>query len=111
MKKILNFFKALLYSFWPALAGLCIVMDVRYIIKNIQAINTGSGWSVVWSFVMAAIEVFLVIVLLYELGLHQINSRNWIAYKKELDAQTIDSSSEDSETSDETADTSFRFKS
>lgn len=105
MKKILNFFKTLLFGIMPSIAGGCIVWDVHYIIKNIQAISTGSGWSVVLYFVLATIEAILAIILLYELGTIQLNSNKWIAHKKEQDAQTIDSSSCDCETSNEAADT------
>ena len=111
MKKIINILKTFLYSIWPALAGGCIVWDVHYIIKNIQAISTGSGWAVVLYFVLATIEAILAIVLLYELGTIQINSNQWVAYKKAITAQTIDSSPCECETSDEAADTSSDTKS
>lgn len=106
MKIIINFFKTLLYSIWPALAGGCIVSSMYYIIKNIQAINTGSGWTVVLSFVLALIETVLTIILLYELGTIQLNSNQWVAYKKAIATQTIDGSSEDCESSDEATDIS-----
>ena len=108
MKKIFHFLKTLLFSLWAAIAGACVVWGTHYIIKNIRAISTLSGWSVVWSFMLAVIEIVLVLFLLYELGTIQLNSNKWIAHKKEQDAQTIDSSSEDSETSDEATDTSSK---
>ena len=105
MKKILNFFKTLLFGIMPSIAGGCIVLSVCYIIKNIQAITTGSGWHVVHFFVVAVIETILSVALIYELGELQINANNWKAYKRSQAAQTIDSSSCDCETSDEAADT------
>jgi hypothetical protein len=104
MKKIFNFLKTFLYSIWPAIAGACVVLDTHHIIKNIRAISTSSGWSVVWSFVMAVIGIILVLLLLYELGTIQLNSNKWVAHKKAIDAQTIDSSTSDCETSDDAAD-------
>lgn len=111
MKKILHFFKTLLFSLWAAIAGACVVWDIHYIIKNVQAISSGSGWSVVLSFILAFIEIILVLILLYELGTIQLNSNKWVAHKKELDAQTIDSSLCDCETSDEATNTSSDTKS
>lgn len=111
MKKIFNFFKTLLYSIWLALAGGCIVLSIYYIIKNIQAINTESGWAVVLSFVLAFIETILAIILLYELGTVQLNSNKWIAHKKEITTQTINNSPEDCEISNESTDTSSDKKS
>jgi hypothetical protein len=111
MKTIFKFFKTLLYSIWPTLAGFCIAGDIHCIIRNIRAINTGSGWNVVLSFVLVVMEITLAIILLYELGWHQINSKNWVEYKKAIDAQTTDSSSCDCETSNEATDTSSDAKS
>ena len=111
MKKIFHFLKTLLFSLWAAIAGACIVWDTHYIIKNIRAIGTSSGWSVVWSFVLAVIEIILMLFLLYELGTIQLNANKWIAHKRELDAQTTDSSSCDCETSNEATDTSSETKS
>jgi hypothetical protein len=111
MKKIFNFLKTLLYSIWSAIAGGCIVLNVYYIIKNIQAINTGSGWTVVLSFVLALMETIITVILLYELGTIQLNSNQWIAYKKTIATQTIDGSPEDYESSDEATDISSDKKS
>lgn len=111
MKKILHFLKTLLFSLWAAIAGGCIIWYIHLIIKNIRAISTSSGWSVVWSFVIAVIEIILALFLLYDLGTIQLNSNKWVAHKKELDAQTIDSSSCDCETSSEATDTSSETKS
>ena len=106
MKKIINFLKTLLYSIWPTVAGGCIIMNVYHLIKNIQAINTGSGWAVVLSFVLAFMETVLTVMLLYELGTIQLNSNKWMAHKKEIAAQTINDSPEDCETSNESTDIS-----
>ena len=111
MKKIFHFLKTLLFSLWAAIAGACVVWNTYHIIKNICAIGTSSGWSVVWSFVLAVIEIVLVFFLLYELGTIQLNSNKWVAHKKELDTQTTDSSSCDCETSHEATDTSSETKS
>ena len=107
MKKIINILKTLLYGIWPALAGGCIAMDVYYFIRNIQNITTHSSWIVIYYFILAAAELFLAIALLYECGKMQLNAKKWLAYTqyKELDeADNIDGSSDDCETSDEAAD-------
>ena len=109
MKKILNFFKTFLYSIWPALAGACIVLDVHYVIKNIQIINSGSGsgWTVVMSFVFAATEIILALIILYRLGEIARNAKRWTKYlksKQEEIENAIDGSLEENETSDEAAD-------
>lgn len=106
MKKIINFLKTLVCGIMPAIAGGLIVLNVHYIIKNIQAINTGAGWSVVLSFLLATIESILTICLLYEFGVLQINSDQWVKYNKAKAANTINSSTSDNETSDEATDTS-----
>ena len=111
MKKILNFLKTLLYGILPAISGGLIALDIMYIINNIKLINSGSGWSAVWHFTMATIELILAACLLYELGVIQLNSKKWIAHKKEETVNNIDSSSSDCETSDEATDTSFNTKS
>ena len=95
----------LLYGIMPAIAGGLVLMDVTYIIKNIRNITTGSGWPVVWYFMLCSMEVVLVVLLLYELGKHEYNSNKWIAYSKEKTEHNNDSSSKDNETSDEAADT------
>lgn len=104
MKKIFNFLKTLLYGILPAISGCSITLAIMYIINNIKSINTGSGWSVVLSFVLALMETILAVYLLYELGVIQLNSKKWIAHKQEETANNIESSSSDCETSDETAD-------
>lgn len=106
MKKIIKFLKTLVYGIIPAIAGGLIALDIMYIINNIKSINTGSGWTVVLSFVLALIETVLTIILLYELGTIQLNSNQWVAYKKAIATQTIDGSSEDCESSDEATDIS-----
>ena len=114
MKKVLNFLKTLLYGIMPAIAGGLITTTILLIVKNIRAINTQSSWVAVLYFVIAAVEVFLAIDLLYNLGKLQINSNNWIAYQKHKeseDTQTIDSSSCDCETSNEATDASSDTKS
>ena len=103
MKKIINVLKTFLYSIWSAIAGGCIVLNVYHIINNIQKINTGSGWAVVLSFVLALVETILTIILLYELGTIQLNSNQWVVYKKAIASQAIDGSPEDCGPSDETA--------
>lgn len=110
MKKIFNFLKTLLCGILPAIFGSLITFDIMYIINNIESISTGSGWSVVWCFTIAIIELILVVCLLYELGITQINSAKWIAHKRE-EATNIDSSSEDREICDKATDTSSDKKS
>lgn len=111
MKQIINFLKTLVYGIIPAIAGGLIALDIMYISNNIKSINTGSGWSVVLSFVLALMETILAVILLYELGTIQLNSNQWIAYKKEITTQTIDSGTSDNKTSDETTDISSDKKS
>ena len=111
MKRIFNVLKMLLFGIMPAVAGGLIVMDILYVIKNIQHITVGSGWPVVMYFVFALTEAILAIILLYGLGELQYNSKKWIAYKKEQAANNIDGSSEDNETSDEATNTSSKTRS
>ena len=109
MKKILNFLKILLFGIMPAIAGGLITANIICIVKNIRAINIQSSWVAVLYFLIAAVEVFLAIDLLYNLGKLQINSNNWIAHTKHKESEDVDnkdSSSLDQETSDETTDTS-----
>ena len=112
MKKIINCLKTLVYGILPAISGGLIALDIMYIINNIKSINTGAGWSVVLSFVLALTETILAVCLLYDLGTIQLNSNKWVAHKKEIATQTInDSSTSDNETSDEAADVSSNKKS
>jgi hypothetical protein len=104
LNKIVQFFQTLAYGFMPAIAGGCITMDVYYIIKNIQEITVGSGWSVVLNFVYATSELILAIILLYRLGQIQMNSKEWLLHKRLQTANTINSGSLDCETSDEAVD-------
>lgn len=109
MKKVLNFLKTLLFGIMPAIAGGLITTTILLIVKNIRAINVQSSWVAVLYFVIAVVEVFLAIDLLYNLGKLQINSNNWITYmkhKESKDTDNKDSSSLDQETSGETTDTS-----
>ena len=113
MKKILNFFKTLLFGIMPAIAGGLITANIFCIIKNIRAINIESSWVAVLYFVIAVTEVLLAIDLLYSLGKLQINSNNWIAYMKHKESEATDnkdSSSSDQEISGETTDTSSETK-
>ena len=80
--------------------------DVYYVITHLKLITSGSGWSVVWHFLIAVLEITLLIMLWYELGTICLNARKWNLYKKEISADTIDSSLEDCETSDESTDIS-----
>lgn len=102
MKKIINFFKTLLYGIAPALAGGAIVLDIYYVIKNIQRISTGSGWGVILYFAFGIVELILSIALLYELGSINMIATNW---KKRSEHNTAGStydnvSGQDCETSD-----------
>lgn len=106
MKKIWNFIVMFLRGIIPAMAGHMVVVDVYFVVRNIIAITTSSGWNVVYYFCMAVLEIILALALLCELGRHDANSNNWTKYKKAQAADNIDSSSEDSETSDEATDTS-----
>ena len=111
MKKIFHFLKTILLGIFPATIGVCIASDVYYVIHNIQAIATSSGWSVVLYFVFTVIEIFLAFALLYDLGEMFFGSIKWNAYKKTLGVNTIDSSSKENETSNEATDTSSEAKS
>ena len=114
MKKIFNFLKALLYGMIPAIAGGAIVLDIYYVIQNIQRVTVGSGWEVVLYFALGVTELFLAFTLLYELGHLSISAKKWHKYlKNNLDESTdnIDSSTSDCETSDEATDTSSDTKS
>lgn len=82
MKRILNYLKALLFGIMPAVGGGLITMDIISIVKNIKIISTGSGWTVVYCFVLALIELVLTIMLLHELGALQLDANKWKAYKK-----------------------------
>jgi hypothetical protein len=104
MKKILNFLKALLFGIYPTICGVFIGCSTYYVIKHLRLITTGSGWSVVWHFLIAIIEAFCVIFWWYELGTMCLNARKWNLHKKEISADTIDGSSEDCKTSDESTD-------
>lgn len=95
MKRILNYLKALLFGIMPAVAGGLITMDVIYIVKNIKIISSGSGWDVVLCFVLALMELVLVIMLLHELGELQLNANKWKAYKKAEAENNKDSGSEE----------------
>lgn len=106
MKKIFNFLKTLLYGILPAISGGLITLAIIYTINNIKSINTGSGWSVVWCFTIAIIELILAICLLYELGVIHLNSNKWIAHKREETTDNIDSISADCETFDEATNSS-----
>lgn len=104
MKKIFNFLKTLLYGIIPALVGGCIVLDVYYIIKNIQRITVGSGWEVVLYFALGVTELFLAVTLLFGLG-------SLVKNNAAESADNIDSSTSDCETSDEATNTSSDTKS
>ena len=104
LNKIAQFFQTLAYGLMPAIAGGCITMYVYYVIKNIREITVGSGWSVVLNFVYATLEFILAIILLYQLGQIQMNSKEWLLHKRLQTANTIDSGSLDCKTSDEAAD-------
>lgn len=106
MKKILNILKTFVHGLGPACTGGLVAFDAIYCVNNIVEITTHavSGWNVVLNFILAILEFVLMILLIYELGIMSQNSNNWIAYNKAQAAQTIDSSSEECETSDETAD-------
>ena len=104
MKKIFNCFKTLIRGVLPAISGSAITLGICYCVRNIQQITTGSGWTVVFNFILAAIEIILSIALLYELGTMNINAKQWNTHKCEEAADTIDGSSDDNETSDEAAD-------
>lgn len=114
MKKIFNFLKTFLSGIIPAAVGGLTSIEVYYIIKNIQAINMHTGWNVVKFFLLAFIELILVIILIYEFGIMKINSKNWTKHVKNITEEasdTIASSSPENETSDEAADTYSETKS
>lgn len=103
MKKIINFFITLAYGIIPAIAGGAIALDVYWIVRHIQMITTGSGWTVVYHFALGIIELLLAITLLYDLGSLNMFAVNW---KKHLKNNTSDSTcdntngDQESETSD-----------
>ena len=106
MKKLFNIIKTLISGILPAMSGGLIALGVMYIIQNVHKIAETSGWPVVKYFLLATVELILALMLLYELGVIMINAKKWTKYKREISADTIDSSSEDCETSDESTDTS-----
>jgi cytochrome b subunit of formate dehydrogenase len=110
MKKIFNFLKTLLCGLVPALAGGMIFIDIKYIIYNIHKIATGSGWIVVYYFILTFVEFILAICLLYDIGIINRNSKDWIQHKKACIDNTISGSSLENETSDEVADISPDFE-
>lgn len=105
MKKIFNFFKTLVYGIIPAIAGAAMAMDIYFVIKNIHNISTGSGWTVVCYFILGATELFLAIMLLYELGSLNMLAGNWKKYTKNNPPESTDDniSGKENETSDMTA--------
>ena len=111
MKRIFNLLKMLLSGVVPAVAGGIIVCGIWRAAINMMSIAYESGWSVVLSFVLAVLELILVVLILYKLGNIQHNSKKWIAHKKAEAAQNNNSSSSDCETSGEATDTSSDTKS
>jgi hypothetical protein len=103
MKKILGFVKTICCGILPAITGGCITLDIIYVINNIQKITTGSGWDVVTYFVLAFIELNLLICILYELGVIYSNCKKWIQYQRSI---TTDSNSCDCEASNKSNNTS-----
>jgi hypothetical protein len=98
MKKIfsniLQFFKALAYGLYPSILGFLVTAETYHAVLNIIKVTSSSGWSVVGHFVLALIEIVIVIFLLWDLGLTHICANNWIAYQKHKqseDADNIDS--------------------
>ena len=89
IKKIFNFLKTLVFGIIPAVIGAGLASSAALFIRNVKAINVGSGWWVVLCFVLAMAEFTLCIMLLYELGKIQVNSKKWIAHKKTMDADNI----------------------
>ena len=106
LAKITYCLKSLYYGVLPMLLGGCSTLAIYYTVQNIEKITTGSGWPVVYNFVFALCEIALAIIALYELGEINMSAKNWkqyIKYKKIDEADAIDSSSDDCETSDEAA--------
>lgn len=104
MKRILNVLKTLLYGIMPAVSGGLILMDVLYVIKNIQLITTTSGWNVVLYFILGSIEAILAVMLLYELGKLRYNAKKWTTYNETEATNNIDGGSDENETFNEAAD-------
>lgn len=107
MKRFFNIIKTLIFGIFPTIAGGAIVVDIIYIVKNIQKITETSGWPVVYYFLVATAELIIVVMLWYELGIMASNSKQWIKHKHETAAYNIDSTSPDCpdcEETDEAAD-------
>lgn len=114
MKKIFNLLKTFLSGILPTIAGGLAIIDITYAIRNIQKVTAGSGWYVVYFFLLAVIELILGIILIYDLGEIQLNAKRWKKYlksKEEEIVNNIDSSSCDCETSNEATGTSSETKS
>ena len=103
MKKIITFLKNVILGILsPSLVGLA-GLGVYYIYQNVVNITKGSGWTVVFYFILAFIEATLVILAMYVLGKTKSNSNKWIKHKKEISEDAINSSSDENETSDDAA--------
>lgn len=110
MKAFLKFFRNMMIGIPVACIGASIAISIRYIVDNFIDISTGSGWSVVLSFILVLLEICLVCILLHDAGTIWLNARKWTRYKRNEDANTTNGSSEDSETSNEAAGTSSKAK-
>jgi hypothetical protein len=104
MKKIITFLKNVILGILPTSLGALAGLGVYYIYHNVINITKGSGWTVVFYFILAFVEATLVILAMYALGETKSNSNKWIKHKQEVSEDTISGSSDDNETSDDAAD-------
>lgn len=103
MKKVITFLKNVILGILPTSLGALAGLGVYYIYQNVVNITKGSGWTVVFYFILAFIEATLVILAMYVLGETKSNSNKWIKHKREVSEDTISGSSDENETSDDAA--------
>ena len=103
MKKFIAFLKNVILGAIPTLLGALAGMGAYYIFQNVVNITEGSGWSVVFYFLLAFVEAVLVILVMAILGETKSNSNKWLKHKKEVSEDTISGSSDENETSDDAA--------
>lgn len=106
LKKIFKFFKRILLGLLPAAQGAIIVFNLQKAITCFKLTATSQGWTAVVFCFEALCYLALMCWFLYDLGKDCNDAMDWRVYKRNELAQTIDSSSEENETSDEATDTS-----
>lgn len=90
MKKIFTILKMLVYGIPMVCGGSLVALDVQGLYSNIIKIATGSGWPVVTSFIFALVDLALIIVLLIDLGMINMNHKQYMKHMKEVYENTND---------------------